>query len=69
MNTIKQVNSTKLKLNGKKYRGYTVCDIPKRFGYIYKAETDTDGIYQWFNYKGLTWLPDTSSKKSFWQAL
>jgi hypothetical protein len=56
MNVIKQVSPTKLKLNGKDYRGYTVCDMPKGFGYIFNAETDTDGINEWFNYRGLTWL-------------
>ena len=56
MNTIKQVTPTKLKLNDEIYRGYTICDVPKGFGYIFSDENDTSGISEWFNYRGLTWL-------------
>jgi hypothetical protein len=56
MNVIKQDSPTRLTLNDVNYRGYTVCDLPKGFGYKFDVETDTYGISKWFNYKGLTWV-------------
>ena len=45
MKTIKQYpsNRTKLKLDGKMYKGYTIGNIPDEFD-------------SWFNYKGLTFI-------------
>ena len=34
MNTIKKVNKTRIKLNGKSYKGYMLGDLPPTFGYI-----------------------------------
>ena len=36
------------------YKGYDIGSLPPRFGFKYKE--DKEGIYQWFNYKGLTWV-------------
>ncbi len=62
MNTIKKVNKTRIKLNGKSYKGYMLGDLPPTFSYI-KKEIETDdgvvtdfGIREWFNYKGLTYI-------------
>jgi len=63
MNTIKKVNKTRIKLNGKSYKGYMLGDLPPTFGYI-KDENEnekgdleqTPGIKSWFNYKGLTYV-------------
>ena len=61
MNKIKFTSKTTLKLdNGTgysiKYKGYSPGDLPPRFGFKYND--DKEGIYQWFNYKGLTWIVD-----------
>ena len=63
MNTIKKVNKTRIKLNGKSYKGYMLGDLPPTFGYIkYEIENEfgeleqTPGIKSWFNYKGLTYV-------------
>jgi len=52
MNTIKFTSKTTLLLNNRKYKSYTVGDLPKKFAYLYDEYDETDGIYQWFNYKG-----------------
>jgi hypothetical protein len=39
-----------------KYFGYKVGELPKRFAFIYNEENDQEGIYDWFNYKGLTFI-------------
>ena len=63
MNTIKtnRVNKN-IKLNGVAYRPHTVGELPNSFGFIYNKEIDQEGIYQWFNYKGLTYVKDERSK-------
>ena len=46
------------------YKGYVVGDLPNSFGYKYKFngyDDDGDkiykeGKYQWFKFRGLTWL-------------
>jgi len=40
----------------KGYRGYTISNIPKRFGFIYDENKDQDGFTEWFNYKGITYI-------------
>lgn len=64
-NTIKFTTNKKIKLNGVKYKPYTVGNLPPSFGFKYNEEKDKDGIYQWFNYKGLTYVED---KQSIWGA-
>ena len=56
MKNIKFTSKTSLKLNGILYRGYTVGELPMKFGFIYDFEDDKDGISEWFNMRGLTWL-------------
>jgi len=62
MNKIKIVNKEKITLNGVKYKGYNVGDLPPTFAYRQK-ETETDegvvidfGTKDWFNHKGLTYI-------------
>ena len=43
-------------LSNKFYKGYTISNIPNRFGFIYNEEKDQDGFTQWFNYKGITYI-------------
>jgi hypothetical protein len=64
-NTIKFTTNKKIKLNGVTYKPYTVGDLPPSFGFKYDEDKDKDGIYQWFNYKGLTYVEE---KKGFWDA-
>ena len=50
-------------LNGTEYKPYTIGNLPPSFGFKYDEDKDKDGIYQWFNYKGLTYVP---KKDSIW---
>ena len=43
-------------MNDVLYTGYTVGDLPQRFGYILTEESDSDGYDRWFNNKGLTYI-------------
>ena len=68
MNRIKFTSKTTLKLYNQhgypvKYKGYLIGDLPPRFGFKYKD--DKEGIYQWFNYKGLTWVIDKDHWSKF----
>ena len=54
MNRIQFLKGEKIKLNGITYKGYSVCQLPEKFGLV-----DSDGfsyITEWFNYKGLTYI-------------
>ena len=65
MNTIKFTTKTTCLLNGIPYRAYNIGDLPNSFGFKEKyLGQDEDGVDQfkfgkaeWFNLKGLTWLP------------
>jgi hypothetical protein len=54
MQEIKFINSTTIKLNNVTYKGYPVGELPKRFAFIY--DEDQEGITEWFNFKGLTFV-------------
>lgn len=58
MNKIKFIANKKIKLNGIVYKPYLVGDLPKLFGrkYIFDGEDVKDGISEWFNYKGFTYI-------------
>ena len=53
---LKQLQEKKLRLDGVTYKPYMIGSLPPTFGFIADEENDTDGIYQWFNYKGLTYI-------------
>jgi len=61
MKSIKFINSSSIKLNNITYKGYTVSNLPKKFAFIYNEDKDQDGITQWFNYKGLTYIQKSSN--------
>ena len=56
MNTIKFTSKTTLRLQGVDYKGYTVGNLPKKFAFIYDEDDDKEGVTNWFNYKGLTYI-------------
>ena len=53
-NKLKQVDKTTIKLNNTTYKGYNVGELPPSFGFKY--DEDKQGKFQWFNYKGLTYI-------------
>ena len=68
MNRIKQFRNNKIKLEHKKadgstmwlplpYRPYLLNDIPKNFGCI-DFSAEQEGIPEWFNHKGFTYVLD-----------
>ena len=62
MNTIKHLKADKIQLNNQIFKPYKVCDIPANFGYIYDEEADREGISEWFNYKGYTYIFEKMAK-------
>ena len=58
MNKIKFLKYNKIRLNGVLYNPYKVGELPQRFAFIYDEDKDQDGITQFFNYKGLTYIKD-----------
>ena len=61
MNKIKFLKKEEIKLNGVKYKPYKICSIPTNFGcinYEYDSEgiPTREGISEWFNYKGYTYI-------------
>jgi|TARA_B110000881_G_scaffold140286_1_gene123684 hypothetical protein len=65
MKNIKKINSTTIMLDNKKYKGYTVGDLPKRFAFIYNEDNDQEGITEFFNYQGLTYVEHNPSIWSY----
>ena len=56
MNKIKFLKTKKIKLSNKVYKPYTVGELPQKFAFIYDEDKEQDGITEWFNYKGLTYV-------------
>ena len=54
MNTIKFLKKERIELNGVIYKPYKVCNIPQNFGCI--EFNEKEGISEWFNYKGYTYI-------------
>ena len=55
MKTIKFLKEDRIELDGIVYRPYKVCNIPQNFGFI-TFQDDKEGISEWFNYKGYTYI-------------
>ena len=55
-NTIKFLKNNFIKVNGVLYTPYTVGELPQSFGFIHDADKETDGISEFFNFKGLTYI-------------
>jgi len=60
MNTIKHLKNDYVQLNNLIYKPYTVCDLPTNFGCIEFQEKE--GISEWFNYKGYTYIFHKTAK-------
>ena len=63
MNRIKFLREDKVELNGRTYRPYKICDIPSNLSYIAMFRDEDgiptkDGINEWFNYKGYTYIKE-----------
>jgi len=56
MNIIKYLKQDKIELNGITYKPYKICSIPERFGCI--EFNEKEGINEWFNYKGYTYIKE-----------
>ena len=56
MKQIKFINSTTIRIGAMDYKGYPVGELPKRFAFIYDEDKDQEGITEWFNFKGLTYV-------------
>ena len=56
MQQIKFLPNNHIRLEGKTYKGYKVGELPPKFAFIYNEDTDKDGVSEWFNYKGLTYI-------------
>lgn len=65
MKTFKIYADKSIKLNHTKFKPYTVGNLPPSFGFKYDENKDKDGIYQWFNYKGLTYVEDKGKWDAF----
>jgi hypothetical protein len=65
MKNFKKINSTTIMLDNKKYKGYPVGDLPKRFAFIYNEDNDQEGITEFFNYQGLTYVEHNPSIWSY----
>jgi hypothetical protein len=63
MKKIKYLRDNKIRLNGVKFKPYTVGNLPPSFGYLFKdrgTDEESEGISLWFNHKGLTYVVDNS---------
>jgi hypothetical protein len=54
--SIKFLKNNLIMLNGVLYTPYLIGDLPPSFAFIYSEDQDTDGIREWFNFKGLTYI-------------
>ena len=63
MNRIEFLKENRIKLNGITYKGYSVCNLPSKFGATEDILDDNGNIVtrlslvdEWFNYRGLTYI-------------
>ena len=58
MNKIKFLKNNEVELNGIKYKGYSICELPANFGCI--EFNEKEGVSEWFTlpspYGGLTFI-------------
>ena len=51
-----------IQINKQIYKPYTICDLPNNFGCL-TFQGDKEGISEWFNYAGYTYIFHKMSKK------
>ena len=61
MNKIKFLRQNKIQLNDAIYKPHTICDLPANFGCI--EFNEKQGISEWFNYKGYTYIFEKITSK------
>ena len=64
MQSIKFKSNKTIKIGDDIYKPYNVGNLPPSFGFKSQANSNgdiKDGIYQWFNYKGLTYVPKSDN--------
>jgi len=62
MQSIKFKSDKTIKIGSDTYKPYTVGNLPPSFGFKYGLNNHgqiTEGISEWFNYKGLTYIKQT----------
>lgn len=64
MNTIKFLKNKSIRLNHTTYKPYLVGKLPQKFAYIYDENEEKEGVTEWFNYKGLTYIWSQQTSKS-----
>ena len=62
MNKIKYLKNDYIQLDNAIYKPYMVCDLPANFGCI-QFQENKEGISEWFNHKGYTYIFDKMAKK------
>ena len=58
MQKIKLLPNNQIRLNNITYKGYTIGNLPTKFAFIYNEDKEQDGITEWFNFKGLTYVSE-----------
>jgi hypothetical protein len=57
MKNITFLKSKNILLNNKIYKPYLIGSLPSLFAFKYDAIDDKEGISEWFNSKGFTYIP------------
>ncbi len=57
----KKDNHSFARIGAQDYKGYTIGNLPAKFAFIYNEDEDKKGITEWFNYKGLTYVPKSDN--------
>ncbi len=58
MQKIKFLSNNQIRLNNITYKGYTIGNLPTKFAFIHNEDKEQDGITEWFNFKGLTYVSE-----------
>ena len=56
MKQIKFLRSKNILLNNRLYKPYLIGNLPSLFAFKYDDYEDREGVAEWFNYKGLTYI-------------